>query len=452
MKLLHKILWFGAGICVGNGAILITNMVMNKASAATYNTTNIPTVTYDMVDKAGQFDGVLEAPDFRRITFGNLGSFSESGHISNEYDSYVGYGLGRQWQKGDLVTDILKLGDIDDSFAVGQLTLSQIMAKSGRDPNHVTLAQIGLIDNQTVESFLKANPQLLDDPIKTIPPLADLISGIYGHDSFLLEEPAQILVSGNQFIFGRNKTVKQSHSKLSNLAIPSNNQVDLAELEMGNLDLNEYTLADVEGIGDTFVEDYEAWQDEYLGDIEGLEDISFSDFPNPVATTLAFISRVDTIWGDAHGEIRRGHSVSGSNQAGYAVPCNSKCAHIELDDLENSGRTSRGIGEGRRWMLGNDPKNANICPEAPWGVDGGEGILGVLNCGKEPTGRNSFGPGFKVALWSVDETTDRAETAIFFRYCYRGFPDLGCTPYFIGPIPFLPANRESWIILGPGSI
>lgn len=464
MNLLHKILWVGAGICVGNGIALIIDTTANKANAATYDTSNmtIPTVTYDMVDEAGESNGVLEAPDFSSITFRHLGSFSESGYISNEYDSYVGYALGRQWRSGDLVTDILKLGDIDDSLGVGKLTLSQIMAKSGRDPSSVTLEQIGLIDHQTVASFLKANPQLLDNPIKTIPPLADLVSSIYGYqNSTLLEYPAQVLVAEKENQYSEislTKAVKQLPNKSSNPALlsgiattdPKNSQIDVSELEMGNLDLNEYTLGDVEGIGDRFVEEYEGWKDEYLSDIEGLADISFDNFPNPIATTLAFISRVDFIWSDAHGEIKPGQSVSGSNIAGYAVPCDRECAHIELDDLENSGRDIRWISEGRRWMLGKDPVNANICPDAPWGVDGGEGVLGELNCGKEPTGRNPFGPAFKVALWGVDETTDTAETAIFFRFCYRGVPNLGCTPYFIGPIPFLPANRENWIILGPG--
>ncbi len=102
-------------------------------------------------------------------------------------------------------------------------------------------------------------------------------------------------------------------------------------------------------------------------------------------------------------------------------------------------------------MLGNDPNNGAFCPDAPWGVKGGQGLLGILNCGKEPTGRNPFGSAFKVALWSVDETKDTAETAIFFRFCKRGIPDLGCTPYFIGPIPFLPVSREDWIIIGSGT-
>lgn len=282
--------------------------------------------------------------------------------------------------------------------------------------------------------------------IQDVPPLADAIALVYGdRGKALLELPVRVLSdrSNKTSEFSLNKNVKS-------LAQTQPPKFDISEFEMGNLDLSEYSLESVEGIGDSFVEDYEDWKDEHLSDIEGLADISFDDFPNPIATTLAFISRVDTIWSDAHGQIQPGQSVSGSNQAGYAVPCQQSCAHIELDDLENSGRDIRTLSEGRRWMLGNDPNNANICPEAPWGVDGGEGILGVLNCGKEPTGRNPFGPGFKVALWSVDETKDEASTAIFFRICQRGIPDLGCTPYFIGPIPFLPANRENWIILGPG--
>ena len=301
---------------------------------------------------------------------------------------------------------------------------------------------------QTIASFINANPQLKNRLIQDVPPLADAIAIIYGdRDKALLELPVRVLIDRDRQNWTSELSLNKNIKKIAQTESP---KFEVSEFEMGNLDLSEYSLEDVEGIGDSFVEDYEDWKNEYLSDIEGLADISFDDFPNPVATTLAFISRVDTIWSDAHGQIKPGHSVSGSNQAGYAVPCQKECAHIELDDIESSGRDIRWISEGRRWMLGKDPNNANICPEAPWGVDGGEGVLGILNCGKEPTGRNPFGPGFKVALWSVDETKDEASTAIFFRICKRGIPDLGCTPYFIGPIPFLPANRENWIILGPG--
>ena len=436
MNLLKLFTSVGLGL-----SFTLGNFLSNTATAS-----DIPTVTYEMLGEDNSSAGILEAPDFSSITFRSLGSFSESGAISGDYDTYAGYGLSRQWYEGDAVVDVLKLGDIDDSFGVGQFRLAEIVARSGRQPRDVTLDQIGFIKSQTVGSFVKANPQLKDKLIQDVPPLIDAIALIYGdRGKVLLELPVRILVDRN------NKITKLSLNKnVKKLAQTESPKFDVSEFEMGNLDLSEYSLEDVEGIGDSFVEDYEDWKDEYLGDIEGLADISFDDFPSPIATTLAFISRVDTIWSDAHGQIKPGHSVSGSNQAGYAVPCQHSCAHIELDDIENSGRDIRWISEGRRWMLGKDPNNANICPEAPWGVDGGEGVLGILNCGKEPTGRNPYGPGFKVALWSVDETKDEAGTAIFFRICKRGIPDLGCTPYFIGPIPFLPANRENWIILGPG--
>ncbi|MEO0835330.1 MAG: hypothetical protein AAFY16_04920 [Cyanobacteria bacterium J06642_3] len=436
MNLLKLFTSVGLGL-----SLTFSNFLSNTVKA-----TGIPSVTYEMVGEDNSSAGILEVPDFSSITFRSLGSFSESGSIAGDYDLYADYGLGRQWYKGDAVIDVLKLGDIDDSFGVGRFRLGEIVAKSGRQLEEVTLDQFGFIKKQTVASFIKANPQLKERAIEDVPPLADAIALMYGdRDKASLKLPVRVLVERQHSYseLSLNKNVQK-------LAQTESPKFDISEFEMGDLDLSEYTLEDVEGIGDSFVEDYEDWKDEYLSDIEGLANISFDDFPNPVATTLAFISRVDTIWSDAHGEIKPGHSVSGSNQAGYAVPCQKSCAHIELDDIENSGRDIRWISEGRRWMLGKDPNNANICPEAPWGVDGGEGILGVLNCGKEPTGRNPFGPGFKVALWRVDETKDEASTAIFFRICKRGIPDLGCTPYFIGPIPFLPANRENWIILGPG--
>ena len=443
MNILHKLLIIGSGIIAGSLlAPLITNSDGGNANAS------IPTSTYDMIEENGRTNGLLNVPDFGKITFRHLGKFSEPGFIESSYDGYAGYGLGRQWQAGDLVTDVLKLGDLEESFGIGKLTLNDIVTKSGRHSNMATLDRFGFMDTQTIASFLKANPQLKELPIQDVPPLADAVAMTYAdRGKALLELPARVLIQDNR----RSPTTKLSLNKnVKKFAQNKAPKLDISEFEMGNLDLSEYTLGEVEGLGDSFIEEYEDWKDEHLSDIEGIADISLDDFPNPIATTLAFISRVDAVWSDAHGQIKPGHSVSGSNQTGYAVPCEHSCAHIELDDIENSGRNIRNLSEGRRWMLGKDPNNANICPEAPWGVDGGEGILGILNCGKEPTGRNPFGPAFKQALWSVDETKDEATTAIFFRICKRGIPDLGCTPYFIGPIPFLPANRENWIILGPG--
>ncbi|NJO96736.1 MAG: hypothetical protein HC764_12495 [Pleurocapsa sp. CRU_1_2] len=152
-----------------------------------------------MVGEDNSLAGILEAPDFSSITFRSLGSFSESGAISGEYDRYADYDLGRQWYEGDAVTDVLKLGDIDDSFGVGQFRLGEIVAKSGRQPQDVTLDRFGFIKNQTVGSFIQANPQLKERPIKDVPLLADAIAIIYGdRGKALLNLPVRALIESER--------------------------------------------------------------------------------------------------------------------------------------------------------------------------------------------------------------------------------------------------------------
>ena len=56
---------------------------------------------------------------------------------------------------------------------------------------------------------------------------------------------------------------------------------------------------------------------------------------------------------------------------------------------------------------------------------------------------------FKVTVLETDEATGTAETGLYFRMCVRNlFVDLGCTPYFIGPIPWLPIQEEGMLFLG----
>ncbi len=410
---------------------------------------NVPTKTYDMVNEDNSVAGSLRVPDFSSMTLQDLGHFSAPGSIPDDYDRYVGYGLGRQWQAGDRVVDVLKLGDLDEALGIGSMRLGEIVTLAGDLPHQATLDRFGFIESQTVADFVLANPQLQSKLIKDVPPLADLVLLLYGeHSRAILDLPVETLVANprnkSERLVSRRKDNQKSH-------LTQVKEISLSEVQMGELDLSQYTLEDVSGMEDSLIEDYEAWKDKYISEAGFFSRILLSNFFKPISTTLNFVSRVDFVWGKTHGEVRSSQSISGSNEVGYAFPCADRCAHLELDNLENSGRKFRSASEGGRWILGNDPNNGNICPEAPWGVDGGRGILGLLNCGREPTGRNPFGSAFKVALWDVDETTETAETAIFFRICIKTlFVDFGCTPYFIGPIPWLPVEREDWIIVGPG--
>ncbi|NET17301.1 MAG: hypothetical protein F6K08_33045 [Okeania sp. SIO1H6] len=49
-----------------------------------------------------------------------------------------------------------------------------------------------------------------------------------------------------------------------------------------------------------------------------------------------------------------------------------------------------------------------------------------------------------MVLWEVDETNDSAQFVLFLRYCNAG----GCTPYNIGPIPFMEYKRDAMIPIG----
>ncbi|MFB2978430.1 hypothetical protein [Microseira sp. BLCC-F43] len=85
-------------------------------------------------------------------------------------------------------------------------------------------------------------------------------------------------------------------------------------------------------------------------------------------------------------------------------------------------------------------------------VRGGFGSLGQLNGGKEPTGRHPFGDGFKVVVESVDEAKGTATLAMYFRICQRGMPDLGCSPYFLGPLPLMVVKEKQPIFVGNATI
>lgn len=51
-------------------------------------------------------------------------------------------------------------------------------------------------------------------------------------------------------------------------------------------------------------------------------------------------------------------------------------------------------------------------------------------------------------LLDTNEQTGSATFGLFFRFCSRGgIPDLGCTPYFVGPVPWIPVKEKGAVIL-----
>jgi hypothetical protein len=208
------------------------------------------------------------------------------------------------------------------------------------------------------------------------------------------------------------------------------------KLKLKQIDLSPYSIDSIPNIAKARLEDFAGWENSFVGNIPGLAEVPLGLMPIPITNTSGVVSRIDAIWSQA--ESYRTNTVSGSYEEGFNVPCETNCAHIELDDLENLGSRMRSAFEGQQWISGRFQE-----------VGGGHGVLGAVNGGVEPTGRHPFGKVFKVVVWDTDETTDGVSSSLFFRFCLKtAFVDLGCTSYFIGPIPFLDYQRDDWILLG----
>ncbi len=377
------------------------------------------TITEDVID-GEEVVGQVRLPDWEQIALADFPAVNRGGSIGSEFNSYVGYDLSREWLAGDSLVDILKLGDVEEAFAAEEFSLGEIAAITGVDTDEIALSSFELVGDQSIEELVEAVPGLGQKRVGQVEPIAKLIETQlgYGYDNIQLES----LVESNSIA---------------------------GNLKLGEVDLAEYSIKDIPGLEDTLLKEFDRWENANVSDVPELSRVALAQMPNPLSSIAMPVMRIDAVWSDA--ESNRQRTVSGSYEEGFNVPCSagSRCPYIELDDIENFGSSWRLPTEGVQWIAGRDPETGNICPNAPWGVNGGHGVLGAVNCGKEPTGRHPFGKAFKFTIWGTDETTDSVETAIFFRICAKTpFVDLGCTPYFIGPIPFFSFQRDNWIFLG----
>ncbi len=306
----------------------------------------------------------------------------------------------RSWDVGEKPDSFTMLGDFQDSFTLQEFSLLDISQIVGSNIQEIDLDSFGVVKFQTIETLVKAIPDLEEWKIRDIKPIYDLLS--------------QNL-----------STSFSSYQTISNLLQKSPH---LGKLSFESLDLTSYNIDSIPGLSATPIASFDKWQGVYIDEVPGLSDVPFSQFPNPVNPVGMQVGIVDVAF--ATDEQKRDRTISGSNKEGFAVPCDKDCAHIELSGSQ--------AVHGKAWVSGKYQL-----------VKGGRGILGSVNGGKEPTGRNLFGDAFKVAVWDVSEVDGKVSQSLFFRVCMRNnFVDLGCTPYFIGPVPFMTYREKEPIFLG----
>ena len=350
-----------------------------------------------------------QLPEWNKITFGSMPALKEAGSLSVDRSSAqsLGFDPSRSFPAGTTLDKVFNLGDFQDSFKIQTFNLENISQIVGTNLDSLKLSDFGLSSLLNLTSLVKAVPNLANFPIAQVKPVLDLLKTSLNFQQLQQFNPQQTLGS----------FLKESPH--------------LGSLSMSSLPLQNYSLKSIPNLEKTPLGTLDKWQTAKISDVPGLKDVPLSKLPGGISPVGTSVGTVDIVFGTK--EQNRDRTMSGSDVEGFGVPCQKECAHVEFSGSE--------LVRGRQWVSGKYQT-----------VKGGRGILGKVNGGKEPTGRLPFGPAFKVAVWDVSETQGRFTTALFLRFCSRSaFVDLGCTPYYLGPIPWL-AYEEKFSDVFLGSV
>ncbi|WP_242045344.1 M23 family peptidase [Anabaena catenula] len=375
-----------------------------QAANSTFDNGNLPTRIIEVANGQSRLPAnKLLLPDWNQISLSQLPGISQSGGIDGSpYSQTLGYDLSRTWTVGMTPDEYLKLGDISEALQAEKFSLQAIGNITSIDLNKITLSEFPLIAEQTLSHLAKVVPQLAQTLMKDIQPVAALL---------------------------KTQGIEASNSTLAQVLT----QYEVGNMKLGEIDLSKFSLTSIPNLETLPIQDLSNWMNSFIKNIPGLGQVPLGLMPNPISEIGNLVMRIDAVYGIA--ENRRNNTISGSDVQGFSVPCTQKdCAYVELDNLENVGASDRSSLEGKQWISGKYQE-----------VEGGWGILKAVNNGREPTGRLPFGKAFKVVVMETDETTDTVDTALYFRFCAW---KMGCSPYFIGPIPFFSYQVNALMFVG----
>jgi murein DD-endopeptidase MepM/ murein hydrolase activator NlpD len=390
------------------GLILSFLLVLLPLPGAARDIATEPAMPLTTIEADGQFARV---PNWSQISFSSLPPILSDGSFTAppEVNQLLGYDLSRSWQAGDRADQYLKLGDFQTSLYPQLFNLETLGQMANFDPSQIALDALQMMAWQKIDDLVTAIPGLGSYQVDNVPPIAALLEDKLAGSQF----PSS--PGWDPDAIGTSSTIAEVLS-----AQPELGQLSLGELE----NLNQFSLSDIPDLTNIPLQSLNDWGNSLIAGVPGLADLPLDQMPNPIET-LGLIGIVDVVYGPS--ETDRRNTISGSQQVGFSAACQIDCGYAEL----------AGPLYGKQWISGKYQE-----------VEGGFGVLKSVNGGKEPTGRHPFGNAFKVALWDTDESTGTVTTALFFRICYRGVPDLGCTPYFLGPVPFLSHRETEPIFVG----
>ncbi|MDX2099629.1 MAG: M23 family metallopeptidase [Leptolyngbyaceae cyanobacterium bins.59] len=376
-------------------------------------------------------------PDFAQITFSSFPAIQQAGaiQVSGEAIGLLGYNPSRTWEAGASLGEVFMLGDTQSVFGLQSFNLSTLAQLSGLNLSQLSLSNFPLLAQQTIASLVNAIPTLGNFQLGQVQPLADLVN------QNLTQLPLDTV---NLKDWGNNLFATP-------LSVVASSDI-LGALSLSNLPLEHYSFTQIPELDQVPLSNFKNWQTAVLDDVPGLTQVPFAQFPLNPFQILGVVALHDVTYGgdQAHQESWQTptqFSITGSDRVGFHHNCQQArgCDYLELNAPGYSGfggaNDPSGL-HGARWIRGGKDGGEQM-------VSGGYGVLGQLNGGMEPTGRLPFGPAFKVVLTETDESTGTGQFGLYFRVCIRDlFVDLGCTPYFIGPIPFLSTKEKGLIFVG----
>lgn len=367
-------------------------------------------------------------PDWSQITFNTMPAFQGGGSIrvpANWQDEF-GYDPSRTWSAGSPAASVLRLGDFQGVMNFQDWTIGDYMQMGGGlIAENTSLANLGLLNWQTLGDLVNAIPGLENSTVEESPAIADLISfqqfGDVDHRNQILSEMGDIEIGS---LVGEDGA--------------------FTDAKFSDISLDQYSMKDISGLQDAKVGDFKNWEQAYVNQIPGLADTPMNKLTGSLTGALGFIATFDVPYGDAeHITTPTTRSITGSNKVGFHYQCaqNSGCAYMELASSMNLGPLSDLGLHGAQWIKGGRTPGGQMVP-------GGYGVLSAVNNGEEATGRHPFGEGFKLVLTDIDEPSGSGTFGLYTRYCQHFPVDLGCTPYFIGPIPLFTVKEKSMVIVG----
>jgi murein DD-endopeptidase MepM/ murein hydrolase activator NlpD len=449
-----------------------------------------------------RFPQINGQPQWTQVSFSNLGKIQSDnlGYIDDvSLIQQLGYNPSRAYSIGDDLGSVMKVGDLD-IFGIGRKTVGSYLG--GANPSNVSLGEFEAINGVTLNDLNSSISSLKNIPVSSFPLLKSIVSGnrsgIAQNLSPFLQQvspaiknylsanpwaadlPVEQLLQGDWKGVALQGTLKvglpqlvQKFPSLKNIplgdivsAVSSGNikslanvgiqyglkqlqgtvgdflknNPQLANLPIGMLtDINKLSINSIPGLANTAITAIPGVKNQLIKNVPGLENVPLSTLLGLFTAAIAKVDFPD------QGATIAPRALTGGGYSFTSTPCTGpNCSNFEVNQATALNPLISKALNGTQFVVGsNDSKKGQS-------VKGGKGPLGKLFGGKEPVHIRPWGddPNISMAVMSVNDVKGDAQLGFYLRVCIENIliPKT-CTPYAIGPIPFMTVHEGDTVVI-----